>query len=170
MVNKDMHDEFEKLFAFIHDIIEGKGKAATEINDAGFPPKSDDCCGKCCGHHDNKETETPITEDNGDAGEGAEELPEVSTEKDIYFPIPCEGELVDIRAVYDKKIDKMLLHVKSHGEFNGVKFTINQEITLDCSEVPIDTTTLDVEYDELGAVEFSANLSKENGNSIVEFC
>ena len=180
MVNKDMRNEIEKMFAFLQELVEGKNtKYANTAEDVEVTHSccggNEECCGAegCCGKHKKQEEPVNTPEVDSDVAaetDGYEE--DESMKKDIYIPLACEGELVDLKAIYDKKVDKMKLFVKTDGVHDGVKFRINQEITLDCSEVPIDVSTLDVEYDDMGALIFSANLlsnDKRNG-SIVEFC
>lgn len=180
MVNKDMRNEIEKMFDFLQELIEGKNtKYANTAENVEVTHScgggDEECCGAegCCGKHKKQEepVNTPEEDSSVDTETNGEEQDESMT-KDIYLPLACEGEMVDLKAIYDKKVNKMKLFVKTDGAHDGVKFRINQEITLDCSEVPIDTTTLDVEYDDMGALIFSANLlpnDKRNG-SIVEFC
>ena len=86
---------------------------------------------------------------------------ELEEEKDIYIPIPCEGTLCNLKATYQKKNRVMDILILTKYNDDGVKVVNEQHVVVDCGDVEIDTNSLDVHFDDLGAVVFSANVLKD---------
>lgn len=93
--------------------------------------------------------------------ENAADEEELEEEKDIYIPIPCEGTLCNLKATYQKKNRVMDILILTKYNDDGVKVVNEQHVVVDCGDVEIDTNSLDVHFDDLGAVVFSANVLKD---------
>lgn len=157
MVNWDAKNEMANLFKMLDKLV---AEARTRDEEEEVKPKQHSCGGQC-----NCTKDPQVNEPEQD--NIVDDVPG----KDIEIPFPCEGELTDLKAVYNKETHKMMLSFKTDYTEDGVKIEATQNIAIDCSELPVDNSTIDVEHDPLGAVIFSANLlrSAQKTSGIVEF-
>ena len=105
-------------------------------------------------------------EESAQQNEEACEEQEVIINKDVIIPFPCGGEMSNIKAVYDKQTNKMAITFEFEEEVDNIKITGAQEIYLDCSNVNLDISSIDLEQDGDDVVLFTADFEKKKHTNV----
>lgn len=116
-------------------------------------------CEHKCSCAKSKEESAQQEEDTG-------EEQEIIINKDVVIPFPCGGEMSNLKAVYNKQTNKMAITFEFEEEVDNIKITGSQEIYLDCSNVNLDVSSIDLEQDGDDVVLFTADFEKKKHTNV----